>query len=142
MNNKLNLYLANLAVWTAKLHNIHWNVTGQAFVQVHEFTEKLYEETFEQYDAVAEVQKMQGVMPMVRLSEFLKIATLKELDAKVFTIKEALELVKADMELMAALAKEIREEADKDGNYQVVAMFEDYLAGYAKNLWFLNAMCA
>ena len=130
-----------MAVWTAKLHNIHWNVCGQAFVQVHEFTEKLYDETFEQYDAVAEVQKMKGEMPVVRLSEFLKIATLQEIDAKDFSISEALNLVKADMELMSDLAKEIRNEADAQGDFQVVAMFEEYLAGYAKNLWFLNAMC-
>lgn len=140
MNDKLNVYLSNLAVWTAKLHNIHWNVNGLAFVQVHEFTEKLYDETFEQYDAVAEVQKMQGTMPMVKLSDFLKTATIKEIDAKDFTIEEALKLVEADMKTMSALAKEIRDEADDKDDFQVVAMFEDYLAKYAKNLWFLKAM--
>ena len=40
------VYLANLAVWNAKLHNLHWNVVGPAFVQVHEFTESLYDEVF------------------------------------------------------------------------------------------------
>ncbi|MBP3516467.1 MAG: DNA starvation/stationary phase protection protein [Alphaproteobacteria bacterium] len=140
MNDKLNVYLSNLAVWTAKLHNIHWNVNGLAFVQVHEFTEKLYDETFEQYDAVAEVQKMQGTMPMVKLSDFLKTATIKEIDAKDFTIEEALKLVEVDMKTMSALAKEIRDEAVDKGDFQVVAMFEDYLAKYAKNLWFLKAM--
>ena len=35
------VYLANLAVWNAKLHNLHWNVVGRAFVQVHEYTEGL-----------------------------------------------------------------------------------------------------
>lgn len=138
--NKLNLYLANLAVWTAKLHNIHWNVTGCAFVQVHEFTEKLYDNTFEQYDAVAEVQKMRGEMPLVKLADYLQVATLKEIDAKDFSIEEALKLVEADMKEMSALAKVIRDEADKNDDFQVVAMFEDYLAGYAKNLWFLKAM--
>ncbi|MBQ8661901.1 MAG: DNA starvation/stationary phase protection protein [Alphaproteobacteria bacterium] len=138
--NKLNVYLSNLAVWTAKLHNIHWNVTGGAFVQVHEFTEKLYDETFEQYDAVAEVQKMRKEMPLVKLSDFLAHATLKEVDAKDFSIDEALSLVESDMKEMAALAKEIRDEADEKGDFQVVGMFEEYLAAYAKNLWFLRAM--
>ena len=138
--NKLNVYLSNLAVWTAKLHNIHWNVTGGAFVQVHEFTEKLYDETFEQYDAVAEVQKMRKEMPLVKLSDFLAHATLKEVDAKDFSIDEALSLVESDMKEMAALAKESRDEADEKGDFQVVGMFEEYLAAYAKNLWFLRAM--
>ncbi|MBS4772975.1 MAG: DNA starvation/stationary phase protection protein [Proteobacteria bacterium] len=138
--NKLNVYLSNLAVWTAKLHNIHWNVTGCAFVQVHEFTEKLYDETFAQYDAVAEVQKMRGEMPLVKLSDFLANATLKEIDAKDFGIAEALSLVESDMKAMAVLAKEIRDEADRQDDFQVVAMFEGYLEGYSKNLWFLRAM--
>lgn len=138
--NKLNVYLSNLAVWTAKLHNIHWNVTGCAFVQVHEFTEKLYDETFAQYDAVAEVQKMRGEMPLVKLSDFLANATLKEIDAKNFGIAEALSLVESDMKAMAVLAKEIRDEADRQDDFQVVAMFEGYLEGYSKNLWFLRAM--
>lgn len=138
--NKLNVYLSNLAVWTAKLHNIHWNVTGCAFVQVHEFTEKLYDETFAQYDAVAEVQKMRGEMPLVKLSDFLANATLKEIDAKDFGITEALSLVESDMKAMAALAKEIRDEAERQDDFQVVAMFEGYLEGYSKNLWFLRAM--
>lgn len=138
--NKLNVYLSNLAVWTAKLHNIHWNVNGLAFVQVHEFTEKLYNETFEQYDAVAEVQKMKDEMPLVKLSDYLKNATLQEIDAKEFTIPEALKLVEADMRLMANLAKEIRDEAAEKDDFQIANMFEDYLDSYAKNLWFLNAM--
>ena len=54
--NKLNVYLSNLALWNVKLHNLHWNVTGRTFVQIHEFTEKLYDEVFEQFDAVAEIQ--------------------------------------------------------------------------------------
>ncbi len=138
--NQLNVYLANLAVWTAKLHNIHWNVTGCAFVQVHEFTEKLYDNTFEQYDAVAEVQKMRDEMPLVRLSDFLKVATIQEVDAKDFGIEEALKIVQADMQEMASLAKVIRDEADEKDDFQIVSMFEDYLDGYAKNLWFLKAM--
>lgn len=33
---KLNTYVANLMVWTVKLHNIHWNVVGPIFKLVHE----------------------------------------------------------------------------------------------------------
>lgn len=138
--NKLNVYLSNLAVLTSKLHNLHWNVTGQAFVQVHEFTEKMYDGTFEQYDAVAEIQKMQGEMPLVKLADYLANATIKEIDAKEFTIAEVLKIIEADTKIMAALAQEIRDEASKQDNFQVANLFEDYLSGYAKNMWFLKAM--
>lgn len=138
--NKLNVYLSNLALWNVKLHNLHWNVTGPAFVQVHEFTENLYDEVFEQYDAVAEIQKMQSDYPLVKLSDYMKNATLQEIDGKDFATKEVLQIVEADMKAMASLAKEIRDEAADADNFAVANLFEDYLASYAKNLWFLRAM--
>lgn len=136
----LTTYLANLSLWNAKLHNLHWNVTGKTFVQVHEFTEKLYDEVFEQYDAVAELMKMQGKFPPVKLADYLKEATIKELDAKDFTTEEVLNIVNADMQLMNELALKIRNEASAADDFATANMFEDYLASYSKNLWFLRAI--
>lgn len=134
------VYLANLAVWNAKLHNLHWNVVGRAFVQVHEFTESLYDEVNEQFDAVAEACKMRGKFPPVKLSEYLAMATIEEVEARDYPVSEVIEMVEADMKLMRDLAEKIRNGADEMGDYLLVAQFEDYLAKYAKNLWFLSAM--
>ena len=134
------VYMANLAVLNAKLHNLHWNVVGRAFVQVHEYTEELYDEMAEQYDAVAEAIKMRDRMPPVRLSEFLKYASVEELDARDFSVAEVLEIVTADLRTMQDLAKQIRDGADKMGDCLLVSQFEGYLEGYAKRLWFLKAM--
>ena len=68
----MNEYLSNLAVLNVNLHNLHWNVVGVQFVQLHEFTEQLYDEFFEKYDSVAEILKMQGEKPLVKLSDYLK----------------------------------------------------------------------
>ena len=99
MTKLLNTYLANLALWQLKLHNYHWNVTGRMFVSVHEWTEKLYDEAFDQFDAV-----------------------------------------EANMKLMRDLALEIRKNAAEADDFQVQALMEGYLEGYAKQLWFLRAM--
>ena len=69
---KIKTYLANLAVWNVKLHNIHWNVVGPYFVSVHEYTEKLYDEVFEAYDAVAELLKMRGKTPLSTMKAYLE----------------------------------------------------------------------
>ena len=135
-----NVYLANLGLWLFKLHNLHWNVTGKQFVALHNFTETLYDEVFEQYDAVAEVMKMQEKMPLVRMTQYLEVATLEEVDARDFTVEEVLDMVEADMKTMQALAKQIREEAAKEDDFQVQALFEGYLDFYAKQLWFIRAI--
>lgn len=136
----LNTFLSNLAVLTYKLHNLHWNVTGPSFVQIHEFTEKLYDTCFEQYDEVAEILKMQNEMPLVKMTDYLAHATIKEINAQDFTEAEVVKIVDADIKEMSRLAREIREIADKEGDFHVVSVFEDYLKAYAKNLWFLKAM--
>ncbi|HOA56279.1 MAG: Dps family protein [Anaerovoracaceae bacterium] len=139
---KLNVYLSNLAVLNANLHNLHWNVVGKQFVQVHEFTEALYDDFFEKYDAVAEMLKMKGKKPLVKLSEYLNTASIKELDGDRFTVEETLKIVKDYLVEMKKLATEIRNEADEDGDFEVVAEFEGHVAGYSKNIWFIEAMLA
>ncbi|MFY9613243.1 MAG: DNA starvation/stationary phase protection protein [Tissierellaceae bacterium] len=136
----LNQYVANLAVWNVKLHNLHWNVIGNQFVQVHEFTEGIYDDVFEKYDEVAELLKMKGEMPLSTMAEYLKVATIEEVPARDFSIKESLEILKADLDLMNKLAREIRDLADEEDDFTTVAIFEDHLAGYDKNIRFVESM--
>lgn len=136
----LQRYLSNLAVITVKLHNIHWNVVGRNFMRIHNFTEELYDQALEDYDEVAELLKTKNEMPLSTMAEYLENATIKEVKAKDFSIIESLETVKNDLESMRALATDIRNTADEEGDFETVAMFEDYVTYYSKNIWFVNAM--
>ena len=138
--NLLNQYVANLAVWNTKLHNLHWNIVGQEFMPIHNFTEELYDDAFAKFDEVAELIKMKNEMPLSTLAEYLEVASIKEVPAKDFSTKESLEIVKSDMELMKALAIEIRTIADESNDFETVAMFEDHVGHYSKNLWFVSSM--
>ncbi|MCK9547067.1 MAG: DNA starvation/stationary phase protection protein [Sphaerochaeta sp.] len=133
-------YLANLNVLFVKLHNVHWNVVGSQFLRIHTFTEELYDQIFEDFDAVAELLKAKGVMPLSTTKEYLERATIAEVAAKDFSSKESLDLVKGDLAAMRDLATEIRNSADEAGDFETVGMFEDYVAFYSKNLWFVEAM--
>lgn len=139
---KLNEYLSNLAVLNVKLHNLHWNVVGKNFVQIHEFTESLYDDFFEKYDAVAELLKMKGEKPLVRIEDYLKNASIKESDKDKFSGDEVLQIVLEDLTLMKNLAVEIRNAADEEGDFEVVGEFEGHISGYSKNLWFIKSMLA
>lgn len=133
-------YLANLNVLSAKLHNIHWNVVGKQFMEVHKFTEEVYDEMFENLDAVAELLKMKEETPLSTMADYLENASIKEIKAKNFSIDESLEIIREDMKSMKKLATEIRNLADEEGDFETVAIFEDYVAYYSKNIWFLNSM--
>ncbi len=133
-------YLSNLAVLFVKLHNVHWNVVGNQFLRIHTFTEELYDQIFEDFDEVAELLKTKGVMPLSTLKEYLARATIEEVAAADFSSKESLKLVKDDLVTMRALATEIRNAADEAGDFETVAMFEEFVAFYSKNIWFIEAM--
>ena len=92
------------------------------------------------YDEVAELLKTKGVMPLSTLKEYLARATIEEVAAADFSSKESLNLVKDDLVTMRALATEIRNDADEAGDFETVAMFEEYVAFYSKNIWFIEAM--
>ena len=139
---KLNQYLSNLAVLNANLHNIHWNVEGLQFVQIHEYTEELYDNFFEKFDAVAELLKMKGEKPLVTLTDYVANATIKELDKDRFAIKESLELILDYLKEMKRLATEIRNEADGEGDFELVMEFEEHVADYSKQIWFVRSMLA
>ena len=137
---KLNTYLANLALWNVKLHSLHWNVTGHYFKPLHEMTESLYDNVFEAYDSVAEVLKMKGEMPLSTMSEYLSAATLQEAPAKDFSAHEVVAMIEEDMKHMNELALEIRKDAVQSDDFEVQTMFEGFIAGFSKQLWFIRAM--
>lgn len=137
---KINEYLSNLAILNVKFHNLHWNVVGIHFKELHELTEELYDDLFEKYDAVAELLKMKGEMPLSRVSDYLKNSSVEEVEPKDFSSKEVLEILLGDLHKMRELALEIINAADEEGDFAVVNEFEDHIGGYNKNIWFIESM--
>ncbi len=137
---KLNIFLSNLAVINVKIHNLHWNVVGPNFFVVHKMTEKLYQMFQLQYGQVAEMMKMQNQMPLVTMAEYLDNTTIEEIEGRDYTDLEVLELLETDCQNIMALAKDIRDEADKKDNFLLANLLEEYLAIYAKKSWMLRAM--
>lgn len=137
---EFNAYLANLAVMTFKLHNLHWNVTGLQFVQVHKYTEELYDQMFEYFDQIAEIQKIYGHMPDVKLGDYASKATIEEIDARSFTAEEVLSIIKSDIYLLRKQATELRNACDEENWFSSVSLLEDHVGSYNKTLWFLAAM--
>lgn len=137
---EFNQYLANLSVWTIKLHNIHWNVTGHRFMDVHLFTEEEYDKSFERMDDVAEHCKMFDAMPASTMKEYLELATIKEEPTREFACEEGLEIVLADFEVLRQQATDLRNACDEKGWFSAVALFEDHVEDYNKQIWFLKSV--
>ena len=137
---KVNGYIANIAVSYIKLHNLHWNVIGSDFKPVHEYLETLYDAMAEVLDESAELLKINGQVPLASMQDYLKVATVKELESKDYSTKEALAIVLAYMQLLKAQASELRALANEQDQFDIANLAEDNLANYNKTIWFLSVM--
>ena len=77
---------------------------------------------------------------MATTAEYVKNATIKEIKSRDFQVYEVLEELDNDCGIIMDLAKEIRDEADENDNFQIANLFEDYLDIYSKQAWMINSM--
>lgn len=140
LSTALNQYLANVAVAYVKFHNLHWNVVGQSFKQVHEYLETLYDGFANVLDSVAELLKMHDIQPLASMKDYLAVATIQEMTSEELPISKVLSIAQNDLMTLKAQAESIRSAADEDGAYDIVSAMEDHLSDYNKTLWFLRAM--
>ncbi len=84
--------------------------------------------------------KINLVQPVASMKEFLAITGIEELDSQEISVEKVLDILAKDMMYMKNKAEEIRKAADSDDIYDVVAMLEDHLINYNKNIWFINSM--
>ena len=138
----MNNYLSDLVVFYLKLHDLHWNVKGLQFVPVHKYTEAQYEGMAEKFDEIAELVLMHGEKPVSSIREYLELASIQELNKGSYRDEEVLKIIAGDLSYLKSKAEEIRLAMAEEDIFDAVAMLEEHVAGYEKELWFLNSMMA
>ncbi|MFV8472257.1 Dps family protein [Mycoplasma sp. 1458C] len=99
MNNKQELITlqASLFILQAKIKNFHWNIKGADFFEIHEQLDKLYEDTTEQLDTVAEKLLMLGYNALGSYQEANKYSLIKEIESEDFVSNEIFTYVVNDL---------------------------------------------
>ena len=106
---KLNILLADVVVLNQKIYNLHWNVRGEGFLEIHKMTEALYLELTTKVDEIAEKIAMNFELPISTLSEYLSVTNIKEIKAKEFTRSEVIEIVISDLTRLRKTAESVAE---------------------------------
>jgi len=135
----LNIYLANLHVLYAKLHNFHWNVEGRGFFQIHSKLEELYTDTAEEIDVVAERILQLGHRPTSTLKEYLEVAQIKEVPSKKFTSEEVCTALLEDYGFLINELRKGIKQAEKYEDEVTVDFAVGTLAKREKLVWMLKA---
>ena len=135
----LNDYLANLNLLYVKIHNLHWNIEGNAFFQLHSVFEGYYEAMAKSLDEVAERILILGHRPSASMKEYLNLATIQELDSKGVSAEESINILEGDFLSMLSQSKAIlalAEEANDQGSIDLMAGF---IGEYEKALWMIKS---
>ncbi|GLI54768.1 DNA starvation/stationary phase protection protein [Propionigenium maris DSM 9537] len=139
VNHELNIYLSNLHVLYTKIHNLHWNVVGVGFYEMHLKLEEFYTATALELDEIAErILTLEG-RPLASMKDYIENATLKEIDSKPIKPVKAAELVFKDFQKVLKHLREISVLAAENSDEQTVGMLDNYIGIYEKNLWMLGA---
>lgn len=136
----LNQYVADTAVIFIKLHNIHWNIIGKDFLEIHKYTEELYNHFFKSYDAFAEILKIKNKNVYGSMSDYLKVATLKELGTNELNIKEALKIIKEDFDMLLITVSKLRELAHDVNDISTILIAEDEIKFLNQHIWFITTL--
>lgn len=136
---ELNSYLADLNVMYVKIHNLHWNIEGHGFFQLHTVYEGYYEAMGNALDEVAERILILGGRPSASMKEYLELATIKELDSKAISVDESVEIITKDFASLLEQSRNIIEIAEDASDEGTADLITEFLKQYEQALWMLKA---
>ncbi|WP_027121546.1 Dps family protein [Mycoplasma leonicaptivi] len=126
---ELKLLQANLQVFYQKLSNIHWNISGLEFFEMHEEVDKLREEVLSFIDEVAEKVLMKESLALGSFKELLELSNIKELSSQDFKYQKATEIITSDLKTILNQVEEF------EWSKRVQPIMDEILLSLDKWLW-------
>jgi starvation-inducible DNA-binding protein len=106
----LTIELSNEMMLYVKTRKAHWNVTGESFMELHRLFEEHYKLLEQAIDEIAERIGKLGERTIGTMSEFSKLALIKEHPGKFTSSKDTIEELAKDHELLIVLLRTSIEE--------------------------------
>ena len=117
---------------------VYYTIKGHNFFVLHSQFEKMYDDTAEKVDEIAERILMLGGTPANKFSDYLKVANVNEVD-KVSNGDEALNNILQSISYLIGEERKILSIASQAGDEVTVSMMSDYLKEQEKLVWMLVA---
>ena len=120
-------------------HNFHWNVTGPQFNSLHSMFMTQYTEQWNALDTIAERIRALGHPAPGTYKEFVKLASIKEIDG----VPKAADMVRHLMEAQEATARTARSllaVADAANDQPTLDLLTQRLDLHEKTAWMLRSL--
>ena len=120
-------------------HNFHWNVTGPMFNTLHVMFMAQYTEQWNALDIIAERIRALGHPAPGTYREFVKLASIKEVEG-VPKATEMIRLLVAAQEATARTARELFPVVDKANDQPTADVLTQRLDVHEKTAWMLRSL--
>jgi starvation-inducible DNA-binding protein len=120
-------------------HNFHWNVTGPMFNTLHTMFMAQYTEQWNALDIIAERIRALGHPAPGTYREFVKLASIKEVEG-VPKATEMIRLLVAAQEATARTARELFPIVDKANDQPTADVLTQRLEVHEKTAWMLRSL--
>ncbi len=135
---ELNRLLANYHLYYQNLRNVHWNIEGENFFDLHEQFEELYDDAKEKIDDIAERILTLRFRPLSQMSEYLSRADIEEA-GYLNTDREMVDMVLDNHKMIIANMRQVLDAADAISDEGTIDMVGGFLADLEKRSWMLDA---
>ncbi len=120
-------------------HNFHWNVTGPMFNTLHTMFMAQYTEQWNALDIIAERIRALGHPAPGTYKEFVKLASIKEVEG-VPKATEMIKLLVAAQEATARTARDLFPVVDKANDQPTADVLTQRLEVHEKTAWMLRSL--
>jgi starvation-inducible DNA-binding protein len=120
-------------------HNFHWNVTGPQFNSLHQMFMTQYTEQWNALDLIAERIRALGYPAPGTYKEFVKLASIKEVEG-VPKAEEMLRLLVAAQEATARTARKLFPVVDAANDQPTADLLTQRMEVHEKTAWMLRSV--
>nr|WP_269458646.1 Dps family protein [Sterolibacterium denitrificans] len=120
-------------------HNFHWNVTGPQFNSLHEMFMAQYTEQWNALDTIAERIRALGIAAPGTYKEFVKLASIKEVEG----VPKALDMVRhlvTAQEATARTARKLFPVLEAANDQPTADLLTQRLEVHEKTAWMLRSL--
>ncbi|MFA7667101.1 MAG: Dps family protein [Burkholderiaceae bacterium] len=135
----LSVLLADSYTLYLMTHNFHWNVTGPLFNSLHQMFMDQYTEQWNALDLIAERIRALGHPAPGTYREFVKLATIKEIEG-VPSATEMLRHLVSAQEATARTARKLFPVVDAASDEPTADLLTQRLETHEKTAWMLRSM--
>lgn len=134
----LNEYMANIKVEINNLYNMHFNIVGSSFFDIHKKLQEYYEKFSSFYDEIAERIKMLNGYPLTNLMKIEELSQIKSMQSRDYTGDMVKDVLENDFTYLRDYTKDLINYFSKESDIYTSHMLLEIMSYLEKEVWMIK----